>query len=278
MNCKIAAKAIIRRQDGKILLVKRTDEDSFWPGYWETVGGGMKEGENPQTALSREIKEESNLSVIVREPFNVFSFFNEKKEFKVGITFICDYESGEVRLSDEHTEFVWIDPLNIKKYKISDGLLNEIVSYANKFSETYQKFNVSQKAVIIRDNKCFIAEITKRPGIWDLPGGRIDSREDSASAFGRELKEETGITNFEILVTYDCDSWISLAGAAVFGTASLVRTDDEIKISDEHSNGKWISEKEIDDYKYIWPVMNRMIKKGFWYNDLLNQSNIKKNY
>ncbi len=266
MNCKVAVKGIIRRGDDKILLVKRSEQDSFWPGFWETVGGGMKENENPQSALLREIKEEIDLKVRVYEPFNVFTFENEKKEFKVGITFICDYENGEINLSEEHIDYKWINPLDIKKYKTSDGLLNEIVTYANKYSKSYEKFNVSQKAVIIRDNKCFIAEIAKRPEIWDLPGGRIDRREDSLSAFKRELKEETGISNFEVLSTYDCNTWTSLAGAAVYGTASLVYTDEKIKISSEHTRGKWINEEEVDDYEYIWPAMKRMIKKGFWYN------------
>jgi len=273
MICKIAVKGIIRNNDDKILLIKRSKQDSFCPGYWETVGGGMKEKENPQSGLLREIKEETGLSVKVREPFNVFTFENEKKEFKVGITFICDYENGEVDLSEEHIEYRWIDPLDIKKYKTSDGLLNEIVMYANKYSKSYEKFNVSQKAVIIRDNKCFIAEIAKRPKIWDLPGGRIDRREDSLSAFNREMKEETGVSNFEILATYDCDTWLSLAGAAVYGTASLVQTDEEIKISAEHTKGKWIKEEDVDDYDYIWPSMSRMIKKGFWYNKLLANNN-----
>lgn len=274
MYCKITVKGIINN-DGKILLVKRSEQDSFWPGYWETVGGGMKEKENPQSALHREIHEETNLAVKVREPFNVYSFESEKNEFKVGITFICDYTGGEIVLSDEHTDYIWIDPLDIKNYKTSDGLMNEIVAYANKYSKSYEKFNVSQKAVIIRDNKCFIAEVSKRPGIWDLPGGRIDKREDSTSAFRRELKEETGVTNFEILATYDCDTWLSMAGAAVYGTASLVYTDDDIKISNEHTQGKWICENEIDDYIYIWPAMNRMIKKGFWYHKLLNDKKEK---
>ncbi len=221
----IAVKGIIRNCEGKILLVKRSEQDSFLPGFWETVGGGLKEKENPQIGLLREIKEETNLSVIVREPFNVFSFEDEKQEFKIGITFICDFESGEVKLSEEHEDYKWIDPLDIKKYETSDGLMNEIVTYANKYGKSFEKFSVSQKAVIIRNNQCFIAEVAKRPGIWDLPGGRIDAREESLPAFQRELKEETGISKFKILATYDYASWMDLAGVAIYGTVSLVHTD-----------------------------------------------------
>lgn len=265
MNCKVAVKGIIRRKDGNILIVKRSEDDSFWPGYWETVGGGMEKHEDPQIALLREIKEETNLEVKVREPFNVFTFENEEKEFKVGITFICDYESCDVNLSEEHVEYKWIDPLDIKQYQISKGVQEEIVSYANKYSKSYEKFNVSQKAVIIRDNKCFIAEIYKKPGVWDLPGGRIDSRENPEDGFKRELKEEAGIENFEVLAICDIDYILHPSGSAVYGIVSVIKTDEEIVISPEHAQGKWISEEEIDDYKYIWPAMARMIKKAFLY-------------
>ncbi len=273
MVFKIAVKGIIRRGDGKILIVKRSGQDSYLPGKWEMVGGGVEEKEKPQIALAREIMEETGLRVVIREPFNVFTFENEKNEFKIGITFICEYAEGEVSLSDEHSEYAWIDPKDIKSYDTALSLCNEITTYANKYSRSYGKFNVSQKAVIIRGNKCFIAEVYKRPGVWDLPGGRIDDREDSLEAFRRELVEETGVSDCEILSTFAGATSMTPAGATVFATASLVRTDQEIVLSQEHVRGKWIGENEVDDHEYIWPAMNRMIKQGFRFNKLLAKNN-----
>lgn len=130
----VAVKGIIRRSDGKILIVKRSDGDDHAPGLWETVGGGMDERTTPQEALRREIMEEVGLNVEVREPFNVFSCLKDNGEFKVGITFACDYDSGEVRLSHEHTEFQWINPADFAKYESSPSLHKEIANYADKFS------------------------------------------------------------------------------------------------------------------------------------------------
>ncbi|MCK4540331.1 NUDIX hydrolase [Candidatus Parcubacteria bacterium] len=269
MNFKIAVKGIIRRGDGKILIVKRSSQDSFMPGIWETVGGGVKEKDNPKKALEREIMEEVGLTVRIGEPFNVFTFNNNKGEFKIGITFVCDYLGGEIKLSSEHSDFKWIDPTIIKQFYSIPLFYNEITAYSNKYSADYERFTVSQKAVIIRDDKCFVAEINKTPGIWDLPGGRIDRREDAEKAFRREIKEEIGVSDFEILATYDCDTWLSPVGAAVYGSVSLISTDKKIVLSTEHAQCKWINKSEIDDYNYIWPAMNRMIKKGFWYYGLL---------
>lgn len=70
----------------------------------------MDQEEAPQEALMREIQEETGLTVGVKKPFNVFTFKKDTGEFKIGITFLCEYLDGEVMLSDEHSEYRWIDP------------------------------------------------------------------------------------------------------------------------------------------------------------------------
>ena len=262
----VAVKGIIRRGDGKILIVKRSAGDDHKPGVWETVGGGMEEAISPEENLKREIMEETGLSILVREPFNVFTFTKDTGEFKLGITFICEYLGGEVKLSHEHTEFQWIEPKDFSKYASVPSLHKEIAHYSNKFSGEHERFVISQKAVMIRDNKCFIAEGTMKDNVWDLPGGRINNNEGSEAAFRREVKEELGIDNFEIISVVDYEAWRNSKGFAVCGVANLIQTDEEINLSDEHVDGKWITEEEIDQHKFIWPEMRRMIKKGFEYH------------
>jgi len=126
----VAVKGIIRRGDSKILIVKRSAVDDHAPELWETVGGGMDEAISPQENLQREILEEVGLEVKVGEPFNIFSFTKDNGEFKIGITFICDYDGGEVLLSHEHTEFQWINPDDFKNYASVASLHQEIGRYA----------------------------------------------------------------------------------------------------------------------------------------------------
>ena len=85
-------------------------------------------------ALKREIREETNLEVEVSEPFNVFTFTKDSGEFKVGITFVCDYVSGEVALSDEHSEYKWIKPEEFKNLESIASLHDEIEKYAKKYA------------------------------------------------------------------------------------------------------------------------------------------------
>lgn len=263
MKYKLAVKGIIRREGGEILILKRNDDDSFNPGIWETVGGAMDNDASPQEALKREIMEETGIEVKINEPFNVFTFINETGETKIGITFLCDYLSGEIVLSHEHCDYKWIKAGLFKDFKSIIPLHNEISSYYNKFTTEHEKFSVSQKAILIRNGKCLIVEINKRLGTWDLPGGRIDVGENKEEAFRREIREELGINNFQVIATVHHDAWHTSLGFAVCGIVSLIESDEEITLSNEHTRYIWIDESEINNYKYIWPQMAEMISRAF---------------
>ena len=265
MHYKLSVKGIIKRGDGKILIIRRGRDDNHKPGIWETVGGGMDGEYSPQEALKREVREEVGLEVKVLEPFNVFSFIKDDGEMKIGITFLCEYVSGEVILSDEHSEFAWIKALDFKNYESVPSLHSEMLGYANKYNDEHEKFAVSQKAILIRDNKCLIAEASNWPGVWDLPGGRVNVGENKEEAFRREIKEELGLEKFHILSTVHYDVWHNSIGYAICGVANLIEADEDIVISDEHTNHLWITEEEVDKYKFLWPSMGEMIKKGFYY-------------
>lgn len=134
MKAGIAVKAIIRK-DGKILVVKRAENDGHRAGTWETVGGGMDENETPHEALKREIMEECGLDVEIIEPLNVFSFNKDDGEFKVGITFVCDWVGGEVALSEEHSEHEWIEPEYFMQMESVKSLYDEINMYMKKYGK-----------------------------------------------------------------------------------------------------------------------------------------------
>ena len=147
-------------------------------------------------------------------------------------------------------------------------------------SKEFEKFIVSQVAVLVRDGKCLVMEFSDMPNRWGLPGGRLDVGELGESAFRREIEEELGFVNFENLGVVDYKIWHiprstdMETGTPVCGIASLIRNDaDEIKLSPEHSQFKWVVEDELKDYDFVWPSAVRMLKKGFAYKKLLDQVN-----
>jgi ADP-ribose pyrophosphatase YjhB (NUDIX family) len=55
---RIAAKVLMRTSAGEVLLVKPSYKD-----VWQLPGGAVEEGESPQLAAVREIKEETDLTI-----------------------------------------------------------------------------------------------------------------------------------------------------------------------------------------------------------------------
>jgi 8-oxo-dGTP diphosphatase len=134
----------------------------------------------------------------------------------------------------------------------------------------FQKFHISQKGMIMRDGKCLIMQLKHEPDHfdyqrWDMPGGRIDEGEDGEAAFKRELEEETGLKDFKDLGV--ADYFICYPAKGLHPYCGFIRLleigDDEIRLSFEHCELKWIGEDEVDDYQYCWQKMPEMIKRGF---------------
>ena len=44
--------------DGRVLLGFRAGWKALWPGHWDCIGGHIEAGENAETALRREVREE----------------------------------------------------------------------------------------------------------------------------------------------------------------------------------------------------------------------------
>ena len=58
--------ALIRNEEGKILLARRNEPAlKHAHNKWEFIGGGINFGENPETAIKREVKEEAGVDVEV---------------------------------------------------------------------------------------------------------------------------------------------------------------------------------------------------------------------
>ena len=61
---KEIAAIILENDKGEFLLYLRDDKpDIPFPGYWDLIGGHVEEGETPEEALVREVKEELDIDL-----------------------------------------------------------------------------------------------------------------------------------------------------------------------------------------------------------------------
>ena len=103
---------VFRKVENKIcfLLLKRAN-NKIYEHLWQGVAGKIETGESAFQAALRELEEETGL-----KPKHMFiadhvSKFYEQIGDRINLVpvFGIEVESEEVRLSDEHTEFRWMD-------------------------------------------------------------------------------------------------------------------------------------------------------------------------
>lgn len=99
--------------NGKTLIMKRVRPSTDGLGYWELPGGGLEYGETPHEALKRELREETGLKIKIIKPIYTFTAIREDYQ-TVGIGFLAIPEDDHVHISEEHTDYKWVNEEELK--------------------------------------------------------------------------------------------------------------------------------------------------------------------
>lgn len=134
------------REDGEreFLITKRALHKKVMPGKWTVPGGGFEVSdyinedatyantESPQwynaveRALRREIREEVGLEITdIRYLLDVV-FIRPDGIPVLVLSYFCKYESGEVVLDADATEFAWIRAEEVGNFELIQGIDHEI--------------------------------------------------------------------------------------------------------------------------------------------------------
>lgn len=110
----VAAVALVDA-DGRVLIAKRPDGKSM-AGLWEFPGGKVEEGERPELALIRELKEELDIDVTEAclAPLTFASHAYEKFHLLMPL-YVCRRWKGTVT-SLEGQELKWVRPNRLRDY------------------------------------------------------------------------------------------------------------------------------------------------------------------
>ena len=101
-------------KDGRVLIARRAYGKQ--KGYWEFPGGKIEENETPEAAIVREIREEMELEINVRELLGTVE--HDYEDFHLSMDcFLCTLVSSEMHLHD-HSGIRWISA-----YDEDSGLL-----------------------------------------------------------------------------------------------------------------------------------------------------------
>ena len=83
------------------------------------------------------------------------------------------------------------------------------------------------------------------PGLWDLPGGKLDPAELFDDAFRREVCEETGL-DVEITGVAGARDWTMPGRRIVYLILKAEVTAGEIALSSEHVEWAWVALPDLE--------------------------------
>ena len=133
-DCHVGVKGIVCNKD-RCLVMRSSSTDA----YWDVPGGRIDNDESLLETLTRELREElpSIGAFKIKEVLGAYRLHKNIVDNK-GLVLIfhrIEAEHFDVRLSDEHSEFKWVDKNTVR----------QLLEPGNKISQDL--YNILQKAL-----------------------------------------------------------------------------------------------------------------------------------
>jgi 8-oxo-dGTP diphosphatase len=126
-DVRIRVAGILTTDEGLLLIAHKKDDEV----YWLLPGGGVDYGETLKEALEREFNEELNINVTVNDLALISDSIDPSgSRHVVNICFICDYNSGNYLLGNEHRlhDFSFFKRDEIAEIKLFPPINQELIS------------------------------------------------------------------------------------------------------------------------------------------------------
>lgn len=123
---RVAAKAVVINDGGKVLILREaeTNPDGTNAGKYHVPGGRLEEGEAFLDGLRREVLEEAGIEIEPLHPVHVDEWrpvIHGLPHQIVGIFMLCKAVTDNVRLSEEHDHFAWVDFSDLDQFELLDA-------------------------------------------------------------------------------------------------------------------------------------------------------------
>jgi len=131
-----APKAFIVKNN-KVLVVRESHSHptNTRAGEYSLIGGRIHDNEPWREGFKREVQEEIGIDIKIGPPLFVSESYNQVNNEKWHIVrcfFICEMLDNNIKLSKEHDDFKWIDPVNYLAENLIDNLYDVFKAYLKK--------------------------------------------------------------------------------------------------------------------------------------------------
>lgn len=120
-----AVAVVYNPEKHRFLVVKRSASRENFPGRWEFPAGVIEDGESAKRTARRELKEETGLSGELIRSGEPHVKDTEYGTWEVH-PFLFMVETDDVEITDEHSDYMWIEHDGIKNLKAVDGILQDL--------------------------------------------------------------------------------------------------------------------------------------------------------
>ncbi len=145
--------AIIRNDKEYILIVQR-GESSSNPFRWEFPGGKIREGENAEDCIAREICEELSMDIVICGRMASVEYDYGLKQIRL-IPFLCD-TLDDLPVLSEHIDYKWLPPEKVLSLDLSEAdiiVAGNYLEAVKRLTETED--NTSETTDILEEDNDF---------------------------------------------------------------------------------------------------------------------------
>lgn len=133
LPCSLSTKAVLRGPDSRCLLLRRSLQSKHNTHRWELPGGKADPGEDVGAALVREVREETGL--VARIDTVIGASEVVLPDHRVAyLYFEASTPTAEVRLSDEHDAFLWVEPHLLPTHDLCPQFVDFVRDYAARIA------------------------------------------------------------------------------------------------------------------------------------------------
>jgi 8-oxo-dGTP diphosphatase len=103
----VTQKAVLFRPDGDVLLVAPAGDGEATG--WSIPGGRLEVGETTAEGLRRELREETGLDALVRQPvLTTTRAWRDSEGALFAVVYACETDGGTVSLNHELDDYAWL--------------------------------------------------------------------------------------------------------------------------------------------------------------------------
>ncbi|MCE9549218.1 NUDIX domain-containing protein [Candidatus Nomurabacteria bacterium] len=127
MELQVGVKILLKNKEGNFLVLRRNPEKySEVHKLLDIPGGRIEPGSTLMQNLQREILEETGLVLSGEPKLIAAQDILRPKRHVVRLTYLGEAE-GEIKISDEHSEFIWISKKEMMGQEGLDPYLEEVL-------------------------------------------------------------------------------------------------------------------------------------------------------